>query len=180
MKRPLCLLALILLPLALSAETIDLGLHGSLSIAVPKGWTVSTQKEEDSGVAITLSPVGPENAKCILSVAVVPDPKPVAKEEIDEKVLSVCEQFVDASVEKKSVLRPFTVTNGAFGSYCVFTDASLVGKPTKRDEFKVIGIGIIRFRDDLMAAVSIAADDEKGPDFAAMLAAVSGATVTKK
>jgi hypothetical protein len=180
MKRIIPVVALLFLPLASFAETVDLGLHGTLTMAVPKGWTVTTQKEEDSGFAITLSPTGPENAKCLMNIAYVPDPKPVAKEEIDEKVLSVSDQFVDASVEKQKVLRPFTLTNGAFGSYCVFTDASLVGKPAKHDEFKVIGIGIIRFRDDLMAAVSIAADDEKGPDFAAMLAAVSGATVSRK
>jgi hypothetical protein len=44
----------------------------------------------------------------------------------------------------------------------------------------MVGVGIIQFSDDLMAAVSLAADDEKGSDFVAMLAAVSSATITQK
>jgi L-fucose mutarotase/ribose pyranase (RbsD/FucU family) len=64
-----------------------------------------------------------------------------------------------------------------YGAYCLFTDASMVGQPTKKDEFKVIAIGMIRFNDDVSAAVSLLTDDAAGPDFAAMLKAVSGATV---
>jgi hypothetical protein len=180
MKRLLPLLALLLLPAFASADTVDLGTRGTLSVAVPKGWTMSTQKEEDSGVAVTLSPPAGVNAKLLLNVAFVPEPKPVSKDEVEEKVLSVCDQFVDASVEKKKIPREFSLTGSAFGSYCVFTDASLVGKASKSDEFKVIGVGIIRYSDDVMAAVSIAGDDEKGSDFGAMMAAIASTSLAKK
>lgn len=178
MKRYILRLALLLFPLIAPAETVDLGTRGTFSIAVPQGWTLSSHKEEDSGVAITLAPPGNENAKCLINVTFVPEPKPVPKETVDAEVLSVCDQFVDQSVEKKKVIRDFGVSGGAYGSYCVFTDASLVGKAAKHDEFKVIGVGIIHFRDDVMAAVSVAGDDEKGADFAAMLAALKSAAVT--
>ena len=167
----------LLLPLAACGETLDLGVHGSFSIDVPKGWTLSSHKEDDSGLALTLSAPGEANAKCLVNLSMVAEPKPVAKELVDEQVLSVCEQFVDQSVEKKKTLRDFGLSGAAYGSYCVFTDASLVGKPVKRDEFKVIAIGIVRFRDDVMAAVSVAGDDEKSPEFSAMLAAVRSAAV---
>jgi hypothetical protein len=180
MKRLLPLLALLLLPAFASADTIDLGPRGTLTITVPKGWTLSSQKEEDSGLAVTLSPPSGVNAKLLINVAFVPEPKPVSKDEIQDKVLSVCDQFVDASVEKKKTLRDFSVAGPAFGSYCIFTDASLVGKPSKPDEFKVIGVGIIRYSDDVMAAVSVAGDDEKGPDFSSMMAAVSSTAFAKK
>jgi hypothetical protein len=180
MKRILPLLALFILPAFASADTVDLGLRGSLEISVPKGWTLSTQKEEDSGFAITVSPPSGVNAKLLVNIAFVPEPKPTSRDEIQEKVLSVCDQFVDASVEKKKTLRDFSLQGSAFGSYCVFTDASLVGKAPKPDEFKVIGVGIIRYTDEIVAAISIAGDDEKGPDFAAMLAAVSTTSFSKK
>jgi hypothetical protein len=180
MKRLLPLLGLLLLPAFASAETIDLGTHGALAVTVPKGWTLSTQKEEDSGVAVTLSPPAGVNAKLLLNVAFVPEPKPVSKDEVQEKVLSVCDQFVDASVEKKKTLRDFALNGSAFGSYCIFTDASLVGRVSKPDEFKVIGVGIIRFSDDVISAVSLAGDDEKGSDFSAMMAAVSSTSLSKK
>ncbi len=178
MKRIIPWIALCLLPMAAYPDTIDLGSHGSLSLSVPSGWKLSSHKEEDSGYALTLSPPASENAKCLLNITFVPEPKPVAKESVDEQVLSVCDQFVDQSVEKKKVLREFGLSGGAYGSYCVFTDASMVGQPSKHDEFKVIGIGIIHFRDDVMAAVSIAADQEDGGDFSAMLSAVRGATLS--
>ena len=178
MKRVAAWIALFALPLAAYPESVDLGSHGTLTISVPAGWTLSYHKEEDSGGAITLSPAAAVNAKCLLNVTFVAEPKPVAKETVDEEVLSVCDQFVEQSVEKKKVLRDFGISGGAYGSYCVFTDASMVGQPSKHDEFKVIGIGVIHFRDDVMAAVSLAADDASGADFSAMLAAVRSASVS--
>jgi hypothetical protein len=178
MKRTLLRIALLLLPLVAYPETVDLGTHGTFSIAVPRDWKLASHKEEDSGYAITLSPPASENAKCLINITFVAEPKSVSKETVDEEVLSVCDQFVDQSVEKKKTLRDFGSTGGAYGSYCVFTDASMVGQTPKRDEFKVIGIGIIHFRDDVMAAISLAAEEENSADFLAMLAAVKSATLS--
>ena len=172
--------ALLLLPILASAETLDLGGHGTLSISVPKDWKLTSTKEEDSGYALVLSPPGEVNAKCLLNLVFVPKGEPTSKDDVNEKVLNASDQFVDASVEKKKVLRHFNLAGGAYGAYCVFTDASLVGQAPKKDDFKMLAVGIIRFNDDVSASVSLLADDEKGPDFAAMLAAVSSATVTTK
>jgi hypothetical protein len=163
-----------------SAETLDLGVHGVFGITVPKDWKFSAQKVEESGYAITLSPPGNENAKCIMNIAFAPTPEPVSKEKVQAGVLALGDNFVSASVEKKKVIREFAISGGGYGCYCIFTDASMVGQPSKHDEFKMVGIGIIQFSEDLMAAVSLAADDEKGADFVAMLAAVSSATITQK
>lgn len=56
MKRILPLLALALLAATAPAETVDLGLHGTLSITPPKGWTIAKQKEEDAGYVLIFSP----------------------------------------------------------------------------------------------------------------------------
>ena len=55
-----------------------------------------------------------------------------------------------------------------------------VGQPPKKDSFKVIAVGMIRFNDDLAAAVSLVTDDAKGPDMEAMLKAVSSAAVAPR
>ncbi len=177
MNRYIALAVLALCPLAAAAETLDLGPNGAFGITLPKGWTLSSQKVQDSGYTVTLSPPADVNAKCIINVTFVPDPQPVSREKIQEEVRDVSDQFVEQSVEKKKVTRDLAVAGGAYGCYCVFTDASMVGKPSKHDEFKVIGVGIVQYDDKVMAAFSIAADDEKGPDFAAMVAAVSGTTL---
>jgi hypothetical protein len=180
MKRTLALAVLALLPLALPAETLDLGPRGVFGITLPKGWKMSSEKEGDSGYAVTVSPPGNENAKLLINLAMVPNQEPVPKEQVQEQVLAICDQFVEKSVEKKKVLRELGMPGGAYACYCVFTDASMVGKPPEKDNFKVIGIGIMKFSDDLMAAFSIDSDDEKGPEFAAMLAAAASAVVTPK
>jgi len=179
MKRQALALALLLLPLSAPSETLDLGAHGTFAISVPKGWTFSANKEEETGCAIMLTPPAEVNARLLLNLVFVPSGEPSSKEDLQEKVLSISEQFVAASVEKRKVLRDFAVSMG-HGAYCLFTDASLVGQPPKKDAFKVLAVGMIRFNDDLAAAVSLASDDEKGPDFAAMLKAVSSAAVTPR
>jgi hypothetical protein len=180
MKRFIAISVLALCPIFASAQTVDLGAHGLFGVTPPKGWTLSSQKVEDSGFTLTLSPPGGENAKCIINITYVPDPQPVSKDRIQAMVLEISDQFVDQSVEKKKVIRELNLPGGAYGCYCVFTDASRVGKPPVRDEFKVAAAGIVAYNEDVMAAFSIGGDDEKGPDFAAMVAAVSSTTLKAK
>jgi hypothetical protein len=177
MNRRLLLCAVFALPLVCGAETIDLGNRGRFSVTVPKDWTFSAQKMEDTGYALTLSPPGDANAKCILTLVYAETPEPLSKERVQSEVLSACEQFVDASVEKRKVLQEFNVP-GAYGVYCVFTDASMVGKPVTRDAFKAVAMGEVHLSDDVTMSASMLFDDVKGPEFQAMLAAVSSVSIS--
>ncbi|HXQ81507.1 MAG TPA: hypothetical protein VN775_09355 [Opitutaceae bacterium] len=176
MKHTISLLALLLLPLSAPAETLDLGPHGTFSIAPPKGWTYTATKEEDSGFLIVLAPPANVNARCVLNLVFVPSGEPLSKQDIQEKVLAISDQFVEASVEKKKVLHDFAVSTG-YGAYCIFTDATRVGLPPEKDSFKSVASGMVRFNDDVTVAVILLTDDAKGADFEAMLKAVSGASV---
>jgi hypothetical protein len=176
-KRSLALCALLALPALAGAETLDLGAHGKFSLTVPKDWTCSTQRMEDTGYALTLSPPGDANAKCVLTLVYAQDPGPLSKEKVQSDVLAACDNFVAESVEKAKVLREFTVP-GAYGVYCVFTDASMVGKPSQRDAYKAVAMGEVHLSDDVTMSASMLFDDERGPEFKAMLAAVSSASVS--
>jgi hypothetical protein len=134
----------------------------------------------DTGVNLTLSPAAGVNASCTIGVVFVPKGATAAKADVDEKVVQQAQVFVPVSVEKKANLRKFSLAGDAYGSYCVFTDASLVGQPPQKDNFKVVGLGIIWFNDDVSAATSLSCDDEKGPEFAAMLGAANSVVLTKK
>jgi hypothetical protein len=115
----------------------------------------------------------------MINLVFVPKGETTSKEDVKDKVLTIGDQFVDASVEKKKVLHDFTVSMG-YGAYCVFTDAAHVGLPPEKDAFKAVAIGMIRFDDEISAAVSMGTDDVKGPDFEAMMKAVSSAAVAPK
>jgi hypothetical protein len=177
MRRFLPLLALLLIPAQVPAATADLGAHGAFNISIPKDWTLASQKEEDSGYVLIISPPAAVNAKLIINVVFPIDKQPLSKEAIQDETNAAADQYVDASVEKKKMLREFKLASG-YGAYCVFTDASMVGKPSQKDSFKMVGTGVIWFSEDVKAGVTMVADDENGPDFAALLAAVSSAAVT--
>jgi hypothetical protein len=173
MKRPALLLALPVLALlapAARAGTADLGTHGVLTLRLPPGWTMSSKPEQDAGTVITLAPPGDAKAAGLINVSLIPAAaEPVTREQIKEQTLAVADQFVEASVEKKKTLRELTVANG---------DASLVGQPPKKGEFKVVGVGIVHYRDDVVAEMGLSADDEKGPEFTALLDIVGSATLS--
>jgi hypothetical protein len=179
MKRIIPLLALLLLPAAAPADTIDLGTHGALVVTPPKGWTIATQKEEDAGLVLIFVPPPEVNAKLIINVVFPPEKQPLSKQTIQDEAEAAGDQWVDSSVEKKKVVRDFKLSPG-YGAYCVFTDASRVGKPPEKDNFKMVATGILWFSEDVKAGVTLVADDEKGPDFLAMVAAVSSATLGPK
>jgi hypothetical protein len=178
MKRIVLVPALLLLlSLRAPADTVDLGAHGTLAIDVPKGWKLTSAPWEQPGVAITITPPEGVNAQFLLNILFVQKGMSNLKADVDTKVLNEAGMFVDMSVEKKKVLRKFAMAGDAYGSYCVFTDAALVGKPPQKDNFKVLSAGIIWFSDDISGATSILGDDEKGPEFAAMIAMASSATL---
>jgi hypothetical protein len=180
MKRLPLLFALLLLPLGAAAETVDLGTHGTLSIDLPKGWKIATNATPDVQVAITLTPPDGVNAAGAINIMFAQKGSTAAKADVDDKVLAAGSDYVDSSVEKKKILKKFSVSGDSYGSYCVFTDASLVGKPAQKDNFKMAAIGIVWFNPDVSAAVALASDDENGPDFAAELAAINSMKVTPK
>jgi hypothetical protein len=131
----------------------------------------------DTGYAVTLSAPAGANAKGVLTLVYPESPEPLSKERVQSEVLAACDQFVAESVEKAKVLREFDVP-GAYGVYCVFTDASLVGKPAQRDLYKAVAVGEVHLSDEVTLTTSLLFDDEKGPEFKAMLGAVSSAAVT--
>jgi hypothetical protein len=181
MKRNLLLSALLLvLPLAAHAETVDLGMHGSLSITVPKGWKLITAPSEQPGINISLTPPEGINAQFSLGILYVQKGQTGLKADVDAKVLNEAALLMDGAVEKTKILRKLPLAGDAYGSYCVFTDASLVGKPPQKDNFKVASAGIIWFNDDVSGGLSMLTDDEKGADFAAMVGAASSVILKSK
>lgn len=179
MKRLLLPLALALAVCARS-EPVDLGTHGTLNLAVPKGWKHSVSSQPGLGVTLRLTPPEGVNAQGLITVLFVPQGETSARADVDEKVLLAADNYVDQSVEKKKELRSFNLKGGAYGSYCFFTDASLVGQAPAPEQFKAVASGIVWFNPQVSAVVTLLTDSEKGDDFSAMLACVASATLTPR
>ncbi len=179
MKHAALFLALLALALPLRAETVDLGPRGKFTITPPKDWTCSVTKEQDNGCAIMLTPPESVNARCLINIVFVPKDETMTKDDVRDKVLTISDQFVEASVEKKKILRDFALASG-YGYYCLFTDASMVGKPPEKEKYKIVAVGMIHLSDDLAAAVSFLADDAQGPEFGAMMKAVTTSAVSSR
>ena len=101
------------------------------------------------------------------------------KEIIRKEVLRICEEFVSESVEKKKNLKDFSLEKG-YGAYCLFTDASLVGKNVKPGEYKIMGSGEVQPADNMVGAVSLFADEADGIELKAMMKIINSLKVTPR
>jgi len=154
----------------------DLGTNGPLTIKVPEKWTVNGKAADRPdgthlGYALALKPKGKEHAKCLITFAYVHEAG-IDRERIRKRVLDATEQLVSRSVEKKQSLKNFNVCKG-YGAYCIFTDASLVGKEPEGDDYRILGSGIIKLSGNVLGVVSIFADDASGLEFKSMLEALN-------
>jgi hypothetical protein len=163
----------------------DLGARGVLTMQVPEGWSANSQEisrpgADGSTIAFATSFKPPEgaNAKCSITFLYVTN-RPPDKATIRVDVLRMGERYASGSVEKKKVLRDFSLEQG-YGAYSVFTDASLVGKKTRAGQYRVIGVGEVQPSENLLGALSLFADDAEGKEFKAMLGMVNSMKVTPK
>lgn len=182
MKIHAYILFLIISALSMGAAEFDLGTRGTLSVSVPGTWSI-TGKEANRpdgtpiGYAFAIKPRSDANAKCLLTFAYTTNGAP-NKEAIRKEVLRITEQFVSESVEKKKNLKDFSLGTG-FGSYCLFTDASLVGKKVKPGDYKVMGSGQVQPADNLVGVVSLFADEADGLEMKEMLNIINSLKVSR-
>ncbi|HEX4119611.1 MAG TPA: hypothetical protein VH619_03200 [Verrucomicrobiae bacterium] len=102
-----------------------------------------------------------------------------SKESVRQTVLRIGQQYVEGSVERKENLKEFSLTNG-YGFYCMFTDASLVGKRLQPDDYRVMGTGEIQLNGNLTGAISLFANEAEGDEFKTMVRIIDSLKVKSK
>ncbi|MFN7141150.1 MAG: hypothetical protein ACK4UN_17615 [Limisphaerales bacterium] len=183
MKKYSYILCIVLTIFSSQAAEFDLGTRGTLSISIPDDWSINSKvvtRADGSSIGYTfaIKPRNDANAKCLLSLAYTTNGAP-DKAAVHKEVLRTTKQFVSASVEKKQTLKDFSLGTG-FGSYCLFTDASLVGKEPEPGNYKVMAGGQVQPGDDLIGVVSLLADDADGLEMKAMLKIINSLKVTPR
>jgi hypothetical protein len=163
MKKLTGLAFLLLGFLSARADDFILGGHGILSVPVTDAW-VAQNHDAQTGYTISIESKTGANAACRITVIAVQNAAFPDKARTTAEFMQLAQHFVPGSVEKKAVPKEFSLKSG-FGLYCSFTDASLVGKPPVKGNFKTISPGMIYLSKDLVLAVTIFADDLSGPEF---------------
>lgn len=180
MRHAVFALFLLLAPVVLHAETVDLGDHGTFRMDMPEGWKMEVTRSGNFNVELILNaPSGiVEKGKITLLLSDQPMLQ-TDKEKIEGMLNAMGGALLPHSLEKTITPVSFGLSKG-YGAYSIFTDAKLVGQPPKPGDWKVAAMGILGLSPDVMGSVSLFTDNPKSPEFAAMLKAVSTATVTKK
>ena len=177
MSKTISWVVLFLLAVGLRAESVSLGEHGSLDLAVPDGWETSSRQAYNPALekiqSIHLTPKNGANSLCFITVVFAAHPKPIDKAAIERQFRTFCENFVPTSVEKKTNLKELPLSP-AYGICATFTDAKLVGNPTQAGNFKVMTHAMIQFTEEVSATVIMLTDDEHGAEQHQLMQMVSG------
>ena len=149
-------------------------------MTIPDNWSINGKAANRPdgtpiGYTFVVKPRTDANARCLLTFAYTTNGAP-NKELIRKEVLRISEQFVSESVEKKQNLKEFSLEKG-YGCYCLFTDASLVGKKTTPGNYKVMGSGQVQPVDNLVGVVSLFADEADGEEMKAMVRIINSLKV---
>ncbi len=157
--------------LVAKADDFNLGAHGNLMIPVSASWIAKSQEHPGMGYEIAIESKNGANAVCQIMVIYAQKPLVVDKEKAKAALSQIADQFSAGSVEKKAVLKDFSLKAGV-GMYCSFTDAGLVGKPPSQGNYKTMSPGVIYLSNDVALAVTILTDDLSGPEFKQLLGTV--------
>ena len=112
-----------------------------VSIAVPEGFAYSSGRD-DQGVLMTK--ITDAKGRIDLQVRLEPDPDSQLGAEAQqmEFLANTCRQYVESSVEKSFEFKALEPRHGS-GTYCSFTDASLVHRaPYPKGEFLHVTTGV--------------------------------------
>ena len=171
MKKLLTILAgLSLLALTGRAEKIDLGTGKALFLTVPASWIVADMPAPPPGMSATGTNVryvtrNGSNDTVLISVISVPDDRFADRENLKAMAEESTQQFVTGSVEGKANLKELRLAT-ATGLSVTLTDASLVGKPSAKDEYKVLTSCFVYLGGHLMLNATIFTDDLTGKAYA--------------
>ena len=108
-------------------ETVFIHQNRRVTITVPEGLGYAVEKDERGLITVRMAD---RKDQITLSITFAPIPTDTFKSVRDRKdfIVENFQAYVGSSVEKAMQFEELEPKIGA-GSYCVFTDASLIGKP---------------------------------------------------
>jgi hypothetical protein len=169
------LLAASLLPARVPADDFQWPGRGVVRIAVPAGWDLRSQEAGAAGYAFKAQPKAGAPVVLRITLAALPADKPMRADAVKGQLEEMVRSYLGASVEKRFDPRPLALKKGT-GSYVQLTDASLVGKPTRAGDLKVMRNALALLDGQIVMIGTLQFDDALAPQVAeamALLASVS-------
>jgi hypothetical protein len=170
MKKALLTLALLpLLTFTGRAEKIDLGSGKTAFVTVPNTWKAAALPATAPGMPtvgtnVRYATKSGSNDAVLITLLTVPDDRFADSDNLQALIEESTQQFAAGSVEGKVVLQEIKIA-GKAGYYCTFTDASLVGKPGVKDDYKTLTSCFVYLGDEVMLAATVFSDDVSGPAY---------------
>lgn len=142
--------------------------RGLITLDTPADWTIENRPiAGGGGYAFKLQPKSGTGSLQI-TLANTPTDRPVEAAKLAATLEQVVRDYVDGSVEKKFFPQPLPLAQGT-GVFVQLTDASLVGQPAQRDNFKMMRNAIDALDAHALAIITLQFDDATGPELPAMM-----------
>lgn len=171
MNQPFLLLGLLgLLAVAAPAGKLDLGEGKAALITVPETWKAAAMPAAPSGMpamgtnARYVTKSGSNDA-ILITLLAVPDDRFAESDNLRTMIEEATQQFAAGSVEGKANLTELRV-GGHAGYSVAFTDASLVGKPPVKEDYKTLTSCFVYLGNNVMLTATIFSDDFSGKAYA--------------
>jgi hypothetical protein len=148
------------------AERIDLGHGQAVLLSVPNTWMASELPAALPGLptrgrSLRYVPTNGSNDSVMLSLVPVPDERLADSGTLRAMVEQASQQFVAGSVEGKANLQELKIGR-ATGFAVTFTDASLVGQPPVKDDYKAMTSCFVYLGQRVLLSATIFSDDMNG------------------
>jgi len=155
-----------------------------VSISVPTGWGITREDGNYIPTLVSLSdfrltPPPGEKALGIITIARTMDGKPLATLEFISFVTAAGEVLLPIAAEEIVKYQDMNI-DGGIGVYYTLTDASLIGKTPKPDEYLYLCQIFMNLDDGSLIYTTLLTDDIDGAVFKTMFDTVSGIKTSYK
>lgn len=149
------------------AENVILFLDHRVTITVPTGFTYTSGRDDDGTIVAQLTDAKQANR---LQVQFQPDPaNRLATERPQMDFLAeACRRYAEGSVERSFDFKPLDPRSGQ-GTYCTFTDATLVGRPPTKGEYLHVTTGL-KVWPGWVIVFTLLSNDTTSKDYQTLLA----------
>ena len=176
MKKFLALFLLLTGALLAQSETLNLGSRGKLTLYISDKWKFEVSDFGDRQI-VNIRPKDDTNAECSMTITFPDVDRYDTKARLKMRTEVDATKLEDQSVEGKARAKPFELKTG-YGFHCDFTDPNLIGRPSKKGDFKTISVGLIRLNAEVLIEIGISADGFNSAPYNDLLGAIEGMEFT--